>query len=238
MALKTAIGPSPSAFRNGFVSVGRVTYGFRDTATDQSKFFGLISLQDANGATLLLLERYCYAQILEDGTMLLWREVGEKDTRRIVFDNFFLTDLRPITDPLAIAAQMRQEKMAISQLAKSEHWEISSYMKAGVHPISIPYNWSRFYETLVLTDHEDFSIRNRKALAIFAFSWTQSQVAVFPQDWFNTGNYDFGYQGNAHVVRRNDGTIIGEGIRLGSFELDESNRRVKKWLSQDPFMGN
>jgi hypothetical protein len=48
------------------------------------------------------LDSYCYAQILEDGTMLLWRQSGKRETRRIIFDKFSLAALRPISDPLAI----------------------------------------------------------------------------------------------------------------------------------------
>jgi hypothetical protein len=235
LPLPSAIGPSPSGFRGSF-NAGGVTYRFRDTASSYSNLFGLVSLQDSQGTTLLIVDSRCYGQILEDGTVLLWREAGEKATSRVIFDSFSLAGLRPVTDPLAFAAQMRKEKMSISPLPKSEHWEISPYMKAGKHHISIPYDWSRFNETLVLADHEDFTVHHKMARAIFTFSWAQRQVEVFPQEWFNTGDYDFGYQWIAHVVRRKDGAIIGEGIRLGSFELDESNRRVKKWLAQDPFL--
>lgn len=28
---------------------------------------------------------------------------------------------------------------------------------------------------------------------------------------------------------------IGEGIRLGTFELDDSGRQVKRWLNENPF---
>ena len=37
------------------------------------------------------------------------------------------------------------------------------------------------------------------------------------------------------MARQSDGKIVGDGIRLGSFELDDSNRQVKKWISKNPF---
>ena len=61
------------------------------------------------------------------------------------------------------------------------------------------------------------------------------QVEVFPQDWFNDGSYDFGYQWITRVNRRVDGSIAGDGIRLGTFELDATNRMIKRWLTSDPF---
>ena len=61
-------------------------------------------------------------------------------------------------------------------------------------------------------------------------------VDVVPQDWFNQGNYDFAYQGVRRVARdSNSGRIVGEGVRLDAFVLDESNRRVAKWLRSNPF---
>ena len=87
----------------------------------------------------------------------------------------------------------------------------------------------------MLADYAGPSGADKMARAIFAFDWLKSQVEVIPQDWFNTGNYDFGYQWISRVARCSDGSIVGDGIRLGRFELDETNRRIKKWLIQDPF---
>jgi hypothetical protein len=234
--LTGSIGPSPWAFRNRSFAVGGVTYRFRET-TSGGKLDGLTSLQDAEGMTLLILDVYCYARILDDGTVLLWREMGEKAARRIVFDSFPLSSLRQLSDPLATAAKMREEKLSVAPLPISQHWELSPYLEAGLHPVSIPYDWSRFGETLVLADHADVSDHNKMARAIFAFAWGRRQVEVFPQDWYNTGDYDFGYQWITRVDRRSDGSIVGSGVRLGNFELDETNRQVKNWLSQDLFHG-
>src|ERR1044071_5887092 len=118
------------------------------------------------------------------------QERNEAHHFRQIFSCRFAPDFRSARNP----AQMRQKKINVSQLPKSEHWETSPYMKAGVHPVTIPYDWSPYGETLVLADHEDFDLNNKMAVAIFAFSWAKSQVEVFPQDWFNTGDYDFGYQ--------------------------------------------
>jgi hypothetical protein len=52
---------------------------------------------------------------------------------------------------------------------------------------------------------------------------------VPPQDWFNSGDFDFGYQWITKVVRdSNSGKIVGTGIRLKNFILDESGRQIEK----------
>lgn len=58
---------------------------------------------------------------------------------------------------------------------------------------------------------------------------------MIPQDWFNHGDYDFGYQWVTLVAREPGDRIVGEEIRIGAFVLDETGRRVSEWLSVNPF---
>lgn len=233
--LRLSIGPSPWAFRDRSIAVGGVSYRFRETAPGDAKLAGMTSLHDSSGATLLLLDFHCYARILDDGTALVWRESGEEAERRIEFDSFRLSALQCVPEPLTTAAEIRERKCGVAPLHSSEHWEFTPRLEAGVHPFALPHVWSHFEETLVLADHGDTNGYDKMARAIFAFDWSKQQVTVFPQVWFNTGDYDFGYQWITRVARRTDGSIVGDGIRLGRFELDESNLRVKKWLTTDPF---
>lgn len=233
--LRLAIGPSPWAFCNRSAVVQGITYRFRDTTLADKTLAGMTSLQDASETTLLLLDFGCYARILDDGTVLLWRQSGENEACRIVFDCFHLSSLRPVSDSQTTAAEIRQRKLGTAPLHSPQHWEFSSRLEAGVHGFSLPYDWTRFEETLVLADHDRANGYEKMARAIFAFDWRKQQVQVFPQDWFNEGNYDFGYQWITRVARCANGCIVGDGVRLGRFELDETNRRVKNWLTSDPF---
>jgi len=233
--LRFPIGPSPWAFTNLSTTAGGAKYRFKETAEGDGELAGLTSLLDAKGATLLIFDFQCYARILDDGTIFLWREAGEKELKRIIFDCFSISSLRSVSNPLATATELREKKLGIAPLPTSQHWEFSSRVEPGVHQLSIPHDWSRFDETLVLADFAESNYFDMMARAIFAFDWRKRQVEIIPQDWFNNGNYDFGYQWIARVARRTDGSIVGEGIRLGSFELDETHRQVKKWLTQDPF---
>lgn len=59
---------------------------------------------------------------------------------------------------------------------------------------------------------------------------------VAPQDWFNQGPYDFGYQWITRMARLPDvGEIVGEGIRLGVFRLDSPCRQIAECLVTDTF---
>jgi hypothetical protein len=147
-----------------------------------------------------------------------------------------IENLIVISDPVSEAREMRQQKEGVRGLRTYTPFSISCWLAEGVHKINPPAEFLPFEETLVLGDHHPGGDSYAKMFrSIFAFDWGKEQVQVFPQDWFNESNYDFGYQWITRVERRPDGRIVGDGIRLGSFELDETNKRVKRWTSQDPF---
>jgi hypothetical protein len=67
--------------------------------------------------------------------------------------------------------------------------------------------------------------------------WTlkpkDGMLTVAPQDWFNKGDFDRGYQWPTRVARDpHSGAIVGDGIRIGTFILDGTHRNVVKWLDQ------
>lgn len=50
---------------------------------------------------------------------------------------------------------------------------------------------------------------------------------LYPQDWYNDWNTDFGYQWVTRVARNpKTGRIHGDGMRIGAFVLDETLRKV------------
>lgn len=226
-------GPSPWAFVNQTVYAAGSLFRFEETTFDKNGSSGLIYLQSTiTGAILLILDFYCYLRILDDGTALLWH----KTESGIAFDCFSLLSLEPLANPIEITKVMREAKLNYSPLSISEHWEISRHLSAEKqYSLDCPYDWSNFGELLVLADLLNSSGLDRMDQAILAFDWLNKKVEAFPQDWFNQSDYDFGYQWITRVARRSDGLIIGDGIRLGIFELDETNRRIKKWLVSDHF---
>jgi hypothetical protein len=229
--LRLSIGPSPWAFVDRSIIVAGVEYRFDQFKQADGKTKGLTILQNSNNEVLLIFNFYNYLHILEDGTTLLWREDGN-----IKFDCFHLSSLQQITNPLETAINLRENKLGVSPIPTSQHWEISPRLDEGTRfPIDAPNDWARFEETLVLANYADANGYDKMARAIYVFDWHKQQVEVFPQHWFNNGNYDFGYQWITRVTRQSNGKIIGDGIRLGSFELDDTNCQIKKWISENPF---
>jgi hypothetical protein len=53
----------------------------------------------------------------------------------------------------------------------------------------------------------------------------EGSVDVMPQSWFNHETADLGYEWIARVTRHpSNGHILGDGIRIAPFELDENGR--------------
>jgi len=210
---------------------------------------GVSRLQTPEAKDIMLLDFGCYARPLGDDRLLLWYEDARKGDSPfanpiIHFDIIDLCALTPITDPETEAERMRKEKEHRFFLpVPHPEFTCFSTLAPGRHGLAdIPPAFAQIEEALVLADYcpEGKASNNfdQMCRAIFAFDFGSAQVDVIPQDWFNNGNYDFGYQWITRVARdRKTGRIFGEGIRLGFFRLDETGRTVEQWLVKDPFYG-
>jgi hypothetical protein len=71
----------------------------------------------------------------------------------------------------------------------------------------------------------------RAAASVYAWSPHKGVVDVYPQEWFND-SLDLGYQWITGVIRDPvTGHIVGRGIRIDPFELDESNTQYRRSLA-------
>jgi hypothetical protein len=72
---------------------------------------------------------------------------------------------------------------------------------------------------------------NHANLALLVARPKEASFRLYPQDWFNTADFDFGYQWITRIARDpQTGRVRGEGFRMNSFELDDTLRDVVKVL--------
>ena len=191
------------------------------------------AVQDASENTILFLDYYSYLLGQDDGSVLYWHETGAKTAQIIEFIRFSLSNAKRINvSPDGLSSE-QQATLYPGSVEAAVRWQFASTGAMGRQDIELPHDWSQFGETLVLASTGTYGLGPSNA--IFAFDWLSNRVEIFPQDWFNQGDYDFGYQWITRVARRSDGSIVGDGIRLGKFELDETFRQVKTWMEEDPF---
>lgn len=64
-------------------------------------------------------------------------------------------------------------------------------------------------------------------LALMVANPDRGRVKLYPQEWFNNGRVDLGYQWVTRVAREPvTGRIRGDGMRIAPFTLDESLRKL------------
>lgn len=243
-----APGPSPWYLCGKSIetSVGR--YGWCEFEKD-SKLAGMTSLCNPAGACVLLLDFHWYVQQMAEDCLPMWYEKAQTDRDpytipSITFQILKMDKLEPLNDSVQIAKAMRQEGRSVHCKSQpSASYQYMTSVEPGSHRLeNVPADLSQLGEVLVLANCrcaiDNSDAPSEMCRAIFDFNFREASLSVYPQDWFNRGGYDFGYQWITRVAREaGSGQIIGEGIRLGFFRLDKTNRNIEEWLVKDPFYG-
>jgi hypothetical protein len=106
-------------------------------------------------------------------------------------------------------------------------------MNAGLNRFVFPTPFEILPEILVLGDNSSISGTSIKR-TIYCLRPREGCIEVLPQDWFNSGDFDFGYQWITKVVRdSNSGRIVGTGIRLKTSFLMKAAGKLRRSLT-DP----
>lgn len=99
-------------------------------------------------------------------------------------------------------------------------------LPAGDNVLSIPQEFHAINEMLIVGNYAGDETKT----AIYAAYPQLGRVAVFPQLWFK--GFDDGYQWIARVTRHPSSRVfIGDGIRIGKFELTEDGCNLARWLT-------
>ena len=62
------------------------------------------------------------------------------------------------------------------------------------------------------------------------------EIEVICVDWFNTEEWDMDYQWISRIARDpKTQNFVGEGIRIGVFLLDETGKKLDKWIFKEDF---
>jgi hypothetical protein len=171
---------------------------------------------------------------------LVWHQPksGDKNVLRLAL--FAIDRLRPIEDVTSRIAQLGPSQRLATNSEPESVFEIATHLADGAHTLSVPAQFQGLGEILMLAPstaegrrHDHF---REMSECLWILNTDTGSLSVIPQDWFNEGSYDFGYQWITRVARMpGSSEIVGEGIRLGVFALDPSNRRIAEWLATDMF---
>ncbi len=68
--------------------------------------------------------------------------------------------------------------------------------------------------------------------AIWVMKPSENMIEVLPMDWWNHGDYDYGYEWASKIARDpKTGNVVGEGVRILPFLLDKSGNFLG-WMEE------
>jgi hypothetical protein len=199
---------------------------------------GFNVLMDSQGLPRLGLPMYVWLRVLDEGRMLLWSRMHGAEQvvppapivvqllnvdhlRRLADLDEWLTQKPPPVDPHFLIAPEFHARV-----------EVSTAYEPGAHELSLPSPFDRVPEFFVVAQNPTLpKAAGTASFCIYAVDPAARRIEVFPQDWFNDGTPDYGYQWitcatRDPVTRR----LLVSGIRIDSFILDETGRQIEQRL--------
>jgi hypothetical protein len=230
--LREAPGPSPWWCRNSITSLlGPLTWKKLDKPS------GVNVLLDSDGEPRLVLPMYTWFRPLEEGWMLLWRmHHGEQPALPvgIIVQLLNVDQLRRLTD--------LDQWLARTPTSVDPHFvvasefractEVSTAYAAGKHDLTLPPAFDRVPEFFVVSQNPALPREPDGAtFCIYAIDPTARTIDAIPQDWFNDGKPDYGYQWIT-CATRDPATrrLLVSGFRIDSLVLNETGRGVEQRL--------
>jgi hypothetical protein len=127
---------------------------------------------------------------------------------------------------------MKAEKQTIfHQGGEVLSFEIPTNVANEVRSLSFPEPISKIEELLIPCHSSGISYEkgNCQNFGLLIARPSQGNFEIIPQDWFNTGNLDFGYQWVTQFARHpQTERVIGGGIRISNFLLSSNLRQIER----------
>lgn len=200
---------------------------------------GVTRLVDDAGGVVAILGYYNYVMKLNSSTLLIWNQKTERESEAERTPPVHLVVIQPsllsrFGDQLESVASRMEGAGRGARLALMEPPAVSTYLRTDVIEPNIsavfPKELHSVDELLILCDSSAIPPRAdgiNANLALLVAKPKQSVYQLYPQDWFNSSDLDFGYQWITRVARDpQNGRVHGEGFRLTPFELDDSLRQI------------
>jgi len=181
-----------------------------------------------------------YAMALNPSTLLVWYQervaqptlgpAVSGPTVLLIFEPDQLTPLGPDLD--SVFRIMDADKLSILIGGEpSARCELESGNVSDEITVIFPTQLQQIEELLILCHSTGIPSGNgwdRADLALMVVRPRESRYRLYSQDWFNEAGLDYGYQWVTRVVRNaTTGHVHGEGIRISSFVLDDSLRKLR-----------
>jgi len=236
--LSGAPGPSPWYLRWDSPKLDGFKWKEPD---DEPEKKGRMLLLNSKGNAVAVINMYTYTMALDEHSVLIWRQqYATKPADTIQFEVVNLMSLPEIFDLQDAYKSMgdyRSGQYVFYQGQSSLRFKVRTNLTLRKQSYDFPGALSKLDELLVLAsltgeaaaDYRESAV----TMSIFALRPASNSIEIYPQDWFNTGGLDYGYQWVTRVAREpKSGKIYGEGFRISPFVLDETSRNIEKKFDQ------
>jgi hypothetical protein len=227
--IEQAIGPAPWYYRSFPAVTGaggqEYAWSFHGSQGPNAYLITLDATGDASN-TRLALNTYCRPFPMDDGHIGIWCPEG-KQLRIVAFD---VDALAPFSLN-EIAGWFKQSNDRIyAATPPIAELTVDITLPPGTHSIQVPEEF-RSIDELLMVSYRPVKEKDEAAFALFVGYLSGGLVEVIPQNWFTAAQYDVGQQWIARVARDPEThRIVGEGVRVGTFELTEDSTQIARWL--------
>jgi len=190
----------------------------------------------AGNNNLAVFNFYNYVCHLKDSLLLVWNQprTDKGTTNPIILKIFDCNKFIPIDNLENIYPEMKEKEILIyHKNGVQDKFEIPTTNIDKSLKLYIPDSLREMDEILILAHSSALAgwTWDRNNLCLLSLKPKTGTCDFYPQDWFNNGGYDYGYEWVTHVAREpKSQKICGAGVRIKSFILDRTNRKIEKYF--------
>jgi hypothetical protein len=223
-AIDVSVGPAPWYWKTFQPIIGSSGRPFVWTLEDRGKGRQYVRLERADEARFIA---YVYARAFPVPPNLLgvWFPVLSDTPPRGIYEVRVLC-FDPEKLPALEGPTRSQQRIYYSAGGPPvSQFSIPVGLGAGNNALDIPREFHSIEELLIVDEHRGDDART----AIYAVYPRIGRVEVFPQLWFK--GFQDGYEWITRVTRHPVSRVfIGDGIRIGKFELTEDGCQLARWI--------
>jgi hypothetical protein len=187
-----------------------------------------LALEQQPDKPRLALNTYCRPFLIPPARLGIWCPEG-RNIRLVCFE----PDQLKAFDFAEIAGWFKQSSDRIySATSPVAEFEVPVKLSPGMNKIEVPAVMQTVDEVIAPTTYAALN-QDEPAMALYVFYLQAGLVEVLPQKWFTTAQYNVGQQWITRAARDPEShQIFGDGIRLGSFLLEEDGCRLQEWIDK------
>lgn len=224
-------GPSPWAIKASPQEFGVYRW---EEAGQKSPAAGKILLLNKMRQVILVVNFYNYILKLGESRLLIWwqNEEEKSPSGPIRFTLLNLEKLLPIKTELAeiyTGQRLKQEGIYFEGKPESKFDLKTTLINEDIKfEPQIQFKGDELFVLCRSTGIRDCDFFQSMNIGLMVINFKEGRYRIYPQEWFNKGKFDFGYQWITKVGRDPiTKEVVGEGVRIGSFVLNADFSGIK-----------